>query len=71
MCFDLNPPSFQDLAVVKAKYDLADFDAQAKTWESLKWRFIQMPGGATKRPDDFYMLYGLAMQVYKPQWSRS
>lgn len=53
--------------MVKAKYDLADFDSQAKTWESLKWRFIQMPGGATKRPDDFYVLYGLAMQVYKPQ----
>ena len=27
-------------------------------YEKLNWRIISKPGGATVKPDDFYVLYG-------------
>lgn len=38
----------------KSSYDAAEFEGMAKQYESLKWRMISKPGGATVKPDDFY-----------------
>ncbi len=35
----------------------------AGQYEKLNWRMVSKPGGATVKPDDFYRLYGLHMQV--------
>jgi hypothetical protein len=35
-------------------------------YEKLNWRMVSKPGGATVKPDDFYRLYGLHMQVTAP-----
>ncbi|KAF8072528.1 hypothetical protein HT031_000188 [Scenedesmus sp. PABB004] len=38
----------------KASYDAAEFEALSGSYESLKWRLISKPGGATVKPDHFY-----------------
>lgn len=45
-------------------YDVDKYWPQLKdTWESLRWRLKAMPGGATKKPDAFYELYGFFKQA--------
>ena len=39
-------------------YDAGEFDALVAKAEGLKWRLIQMPGGAVKKPESYYLLYG-------------
>ena len=48
------------------------------SWESLRWRLKAMPGGATKKPDAFYELYGFFKQATEgdnteeqPVWAES
>ena len=45
-------------------------------YEKLNWRIISKPGGATVKPDDFYLLYSYHMQATKgdnaterPMWA--
>ncbi len=38
--------------------DVSQFASLAAAFESLKWRIIPRPGGATMKPDDYYALYG-------------
>ena len=64
-------------------YSAVEFDALAEKYASLNWRLVSKPGGATVKPDDFYVLYGCAPHsgpiehiVYSPwnaapQWGRS
>lgn len=33
------------------------------SYNKLNWRMVSKPGGATVKPDDYYRLYGLHMQV--------
>lgn len=48
---------------VKASYDAGEFESLVSKYDKLNWRMISKPGGATVKPDDFYRLYGLHMQV--------
>ena len=41
-------------------YSAVEFDALAEKYASLNWRLVSKPGGATVKPDDFYVLYGRA-----------
>ena len=43
-------------------YSAVEFDALAEKYASLNWRLVSKPGGATVKPDDFYVLYGCASQ---------
>ncbi len=38
--------------------DVAEYEKLVAGWESLKWRIIPRPGGATMKPDDYYSIYG-------------
>lgn len=38
----------------KSSYDAVEFESLVTVYESLKWRMISKPGGATVKPDDFY-----------------
>jgi len=50
--------------IVTKNYDVGKYWPQLKdTWESLRWRLKSMPGGATKKPDAFYDLYGFFQQA--------
>ena len=47
-------------------------------WQGLKWKIRAMPGGATKKVDDFYTLYGYFQQATagdntapQPVWAAS
>lgn len=60
----------------KESYDAAEFGALSAKYESLSWRIVSKPGGATVKPDEFYELYGLAMQASqgdntseRPMWA--
>ena len=45
-------------------YNVDKYWPQLKdTWEKLRWRLKSMPGGATKKPDTFYDLYGFFQQA--------
>lgn len=57
-------------------YDAAEFAALAPKYETLNWRIISKPGGATVKPDDFYTLYGYHQQATqgdnsteRPMWA--
>jgi len=59
-----------------ALYSPSDFDRLAAALESLKWRMIQKPGGASVRPDPYYALLALARQARegdcageRPMWA--
>lgn len=39
-------------------YDAAEGEALGRKYETLNWRIISKPGGATVKPDEFYSLYG-------------
>lgn len=39
-------------------YDAGEYDVLVAKYEKLNWRIISKPGGATVKPDDFYVLYG-------------
>ena len=39
-------------------YNAKEVDALAKKYDKLNWRIISKPGGATVKPDEFYILYG-------------
>ena len=47
----------------KPEYSSAEFGDLQPKFDKLSWRMISKPGGATVKPDDFYRLYGLSMQV--------
>merc|ERR1712078_94841 len=50
--------------IVQKNYDVSKYWPQLKdTWEGLRWRLKAMPGGATKKPDAFYELYGFFKQA--------
>ena len=51
---------------IKPEYSADEYSQLADKFEKLSWRMTSKPGGATERPDDFYRLYGLSMQV-RPQ----
>jgi hypothetical protein len=38
-------------------YDVSLFEKLADKYETLSWRMISKPGGATVKPDDYYNLY--------------
>merc|ERR1719248_394781 len=65
--------------IVRRAYDAeAEFPRISTTWEDLKWRMKAMPGGATKKHELFYDLYGLFSQATKgdnvdpqPVWAAS
>ena len=48
---------------IKPEYSADEYSQLADKFEKLSWRMTSKPGGATERPDDFYRLYGLSMQV--------
>ena len=57
-------------------YDL--FQELSEQYKNLKWRKIQLPGGATRFPEEYYVLYALAMQATKgnntgeePMWAET
>ena len=57
-------------------YDAKEFDKLVEKYEKLNLRIISKPGGATVKPDDFYLLYGYHMQVTqgdntseRPMWA--
>ena len=57
-------------------YDIKEFEKLAEKYEKLNWRIISKPGGATVKPDDFYLLYGYHMQATqgdntseRPMWA--
>ncbi|KAJ9505086.1 hypothetical protein QJQ45_030476 [Haematococcus lacustris] len=69
---------------IKAEYNPAEFDVltsvdqgqQVPRYEKLSWRMLSRPGGAIAKPDDFYRLYALHMQVTqgdntteRPMWA--
>ena len=39
-------------------YDASKGESLEGKYEKLNWRIISKPGGATVKPDEFYMLYG-------------
>jgi acyl-CoA-binding protein len=61
----------------KSSYDVsADFPALSSTFESLAWRAIAKPGGATVKPDPYYELFALNAQAQRgdvtgerPMWA--
>ncbi|DBA78260.1 TPA: hypothetical protein ACH3X2_008213 [Trebouxia sp. C0005] len=60
----------------KESYDASEGEALASKYEKLNWRIISKPGGATVKPDEFYILYGYYMQATKgdnqeerPMWA--
>ena len=55
---------------------MGEYDALAGKVETLAWRAISKPGGATVKPDDYYALAALAAQVAegdvtgeRPMWA--
>ncbi|KAL3141955.1 hypothetical protein ABBQ32_004601 [Trebouxia sp. C0010 RCD-2024] len=60
----------------KESYDAKEGEALGGKYEKLNWRIISKPGGATVKPDEFYILYGYFMQASKgdnvedrPMWA--
>ena len=60
----------------RPSYDASEFAALASTFESLAWRAIAKPGGATVKPDPYYELAALSAQARggdvageRPMWA--
>lgn len=60
----------------KESYDKGEFDALASKYESLNWRIISKPGGATVKPPEYYVLYAHHQQATqgdnsgeRPMWA--
>jgi hypothetical protein len=51
-------PSLSTLSLRPQAYDVSEFEKLAEKYETLSWRIVSKPGGATVKPDAFYMLYG-------------
>ena len=64
-------------AHLRQSYSAAEFEALADKYAALNWRLMSKPGGATVKPDEFYILYGRApvqtqdFVVYKQQQRKS
>ena len=41
-----------------------DFENLCAKYESLRWRLVKMPGGATRKADAYYTLHGLMKQAF-------
>lgn len=41
---------------------MSEFGTLSVSYESLKWRIIPRPGGATMKPDDYYVIYGAPLR---------
>lgn len=57
-------------------YDASEFTMLVEKYEKLSWRIISKPGGATVKPDEFYILYGYHKQAVsgdntteRPMWA--
>lgn len=60
----------------RPSYDASEFAALAASFESLAWRAIAKPGGATVKPDPYYELAALSAQAKggdvageRPMWA--
>ena len=60
----------------KDSYDAAEFGSLADKYESLNWRIISKPGGATVKPPEYYVLYAHHQQATagdnageRPMWA--
>lgn len=60
----------------KTSYDVSDFPLLSSTFESLAWRAIAKPGGATVKPEPYYELFALSSQAIsgdvtgeRPMWA--
>ena len=60
----------------KDSYDKAEFDTLAGKYDSLNWRIISKPGGATVKPPEYYVLYAHHQQATqgdnsgeRPMWA--
>lgn len=60
----------------KDSYDKGEFTALANKYESLNWRIISKPGGATVKPPEYYVLYAHHQQATqgdnsgeRPMWA--
>ena len=49
--------------------EASQFASLAASFESLKWRIIPRPGGATMKPDDYYVIYGARRELGAAQWA--
>ena len=49
--------------VDKIVNDAGQFEKLCDEYEKMKWRIIKMPGGATRKADSYYTLYGLMKQA--------
>lgn len=43
--------------------DTESFQKLCEEYEKMKWRIVKMPGGATRKADAYYTLYGLMKQA--------
>lgn len=62
----------------KKEYNYERFEKLSEHFKELKWRKIQLPGGATRHPEEFYVLYALSMQAKvgdnkseEPMWAET
>ena len=60
----------------KDSYDASEFAALSEKYESLSWRIISKPGGATVKPPEYYVLYAHHQQATvgdnsgeRPMWA--
>jgi acyl-CoA-binding protein len=60
----------------KDSYDKAEFSTLSEKYESLNWRIISKPGGATVKPPEYYVLYAHYQQATqgdnsgeRPMWA--
>lgn len=52
-------------AAKEAAVDVTQYDALVAAYETLKWRIIPRPGGATLKPEDYYPLWAAQQQAEK------
>lgn len=54
------------MRALRQSYSAAEFDALAGKYAALNWRIVSKPGGATVKPDEFYILYGRVSTPQQP-----